>query len=88
LVYDPCERIWLSTQYSTLDRYLQQQGFSKGNANNNLNIKVNQDSILIIEVYVDEIIFGSDDDRIVIALKFPTHAYMELALLHNFPNHC
>jgi hypothetical protein len=49
--------------YSRLDRYLQQQGFRKGNADNNLYIKVNQDSILIIEVYVDDIIFGSDDDR-------------------------
>jgi hypothetical protein len=49
--------------YSRLDRYLQQQGFKKGNANNNLYIKVNQDSILLIEVYVDDIIFGSDDDR-------------------------
>jgi hypothetical protein len=49
--------------YSRLDRYLQQQGFRKGNADNNLYIKVNQDSILLIEVYVDDIIFGSDDDR-------------------------
>jgi hypothetical protein len=49
--------------YSRLDRYLQQQGFRKDNVDNNLYIKVDQDSILIIEVYVDEIIFGSDDDR-------------------------
>jgi hypothetical protein len=49
--------------YSRLDRYLQQQGFRKGNADNNLYIKVDRDSILIIEVYVDDIIFGSDDDR-------------------------
>jgi hypothetical protein len=49
--------------YSILDRYLQQQGFMKRNAYNNLYIKINQGSILIIEVYVDEIIFGSDDDR-------------------------
>jgi hypothetical protein len=49
--------------YSRLERYLQQQGFRKGNADNNLYIKVNQDSILLIEVYVDDIIFGSDDDR-------------------------
>ena len=49
--------------YSRLDKYLQQQGFRKGNAENNLYIKVNQDSILIIEVYVDDIVFGSDDDR-------------------------
>jgi hypothetical protein len=48
--------------YSRLERYLQQQGFRKGNADNNLYIKVNQDNILLIEVYVDDIIFGSDDD--------------------------
>jgi hypothetical protein len=49
--------------YSILEIYLQQQGFRKGNADNNLYIKVNQDSILLIEVYVHNIIFGSDDDR-------------------------
>jgi hypothetical protein len=36
----------------------------KGNASNNLYIKVNQDSILLIEVYVDDIICGSDDNRL------------------------
>jgi hypothetical protein len=49
--------------YSRLDRYLQQQGFRKGNVDNNLYIKVDRDNILIIEFYVDDIIFGSDDDR-------------------------
>jgi hypothetical protein len=46
-----------------LDIYIQQQGFRKGSANNNLYIKVHQDNILIIEIYLDDIIFGSDDDR-------------------------
>jgi hypothetical protein len=41
-----------------MDRYLKQQGVIKGN----VDIKVNQDSILLIEFYVDDIIFGSDDD--------------------------
>jgi hypothetical protein len=45
--------------YSRLDKYLQQAGFRKGSADNNLYIKVTQDSILLIEVYVDDIIFGS-----------------------------
>jgi hypothetical protein len=40
--------------YSRMDRYLQQQGFMKGNANNNLYIKVNQDSTLLNKVYVDD----------------------------------
>jgi hypothetical protein len=50
--------------YSKLDKYLQQTGFRKGSADNNLYIKVNQGNILLIEVYVDDIIFGSDDDRL------------------------
>jgi hypothetical protein len=52
-----------TTWYSILDMYLQKQGFRKGNADKNLYIKVDQNKILIIEVYVDDIIFGSDDGR-------------------------
>ena len=50
--------------YSRLDKYLQQAGFRKGSVDNNLYIKVSQDSILLIEFYVDDIIFGSDDDKL------------------------
>jgi hypothetical protein len=50
--------------YSRLNKYLQQQGFKKGNADNNLYIKVNRESILIIEIYVDDILFVSDDYRL------------------------
>jgi hypothetical protein len=47
--------------YSRLDKYIQQEGFRKGCTDN---IKVTQDSILLIEFYVDDIIFGSTDDRL------------------------
>jgi hypothetical protein len=50
--------------YSRLDKYLQQEGFRKGSADNNLYIKVTQYSILLIEVYVDGIFFESNDDRL------------------------
>jgi hypothetical protein len=50
--------------YSRLNKYLQQVGFRKGSAYSNLYIKVSQGNILLIEVYVDDIIFGSDDDRL------------------------
>jgi hypothetical protein len=52
LKHDP--RAW----YSRLDKYLHQAGFRKASADNNLYIKVTQDSILLIEVYVDDVIFG------------------------------
>ena len=50
LKQDP--RAW----YSRLDKYLQHAVFRKGSAENNLYIKVSKDSILLIEVYVDDII--------------------------------
>jgi hypothetical protein len=50
--------------YSRLDKYLQEVGFKKGSEDNNLYIKITEDSILLIEVYVDDIIFGSIDERL------------------------
>ena len=50
--------------YSKLDRYLQQQSFKRGRADINLYIKRYYDNILIIEVYVDDIVFGSDDESL------------------------
>jgi hypothetical protein len=50
--------------YSRLDKYLQEEGFIKGSANNNLYINLTQEIILLIEVYVDDIIFGSTDDML------------------------
>jgi hypothetical protein len=50
--------------YSRLDKYLQQQGFKKGTTNNNIYIKIDNAEMLIIVVYVDDIIFGSNDDKI------------------------
>jgi hypothetical protein len=72
--------------YSRLDRYLQQQGFRKGNADNNLYIKVNQDSILLIEVYVDDIIFGSDDDRMSQNLQRICRMSLKCHYLENYPS--
>jgi len=50
--------------YAHLDGYLHQQGFKKGSVDNNLYVNVNQENLTIIEVYVDDIIFGSNDDRL------------------------
>jgi hypothetical protein len=47
-----------------MDKYLQQVGFRKGSAYNNLYIKVSQGNILLIEVYINDIIFDSDDDML------------------------
>lgn len=42
--------------YSRLDKYLQQKGFKRGAINKKLYIKIDDENILIILVYVDDII--------------------------------
>jgi hypothetical protein len=56
----------------------------KGNANNNLYIKVNQDSILLIDAYVDDIIFGNDDGRMSQKFVKDMRNEFEMSLLREF----
>jgi len=48
--------------YYRFDKYLHQQGFSKGSTDNNLYTKMDSGKLLIIVVYVDDIIFGSNEE--------------------------
>eukprot|EP00253_Pinus_taeda_P030743 PITA_30743 len=48
--------------YYHLDKYLHQQGFSKGSADSNLYIKIENDKLLLLVVYVDDIIFGNNGE--------------------------
>jgi hypothetical protein len=64
-----------------LEKYLQQQGFRRGNLDSNLYIKVDQGNMIIIEVYVDEIMFGSDDDRLSQKFSKDMHNEFEMYLL-------
>jgi hypothetical protein len=74
----------LRSWYSRLDMYLQQKGFRRGNADSNLYIKVDQGSMIMIEVYVDDIIFGSDDDILIHKFAKDIHNEFEIPLLGNF----
>ena len=67
--------------YSRMDKYLQQAGFRKGSAYSNLYIKVSQGNILLIEVYVDDIVFGSDDDRLNQKFAKDMQSEFEMSLL-------
>ena len=49
--------------YSRLDKYFISNGFSRGKVDNTLYIKVIHDDILVVEIYVDDIIFGSTNDE-------------------------
>ena len=49
--------------YERLDSYLQLQNFKRGSTDINLYRKMVGDSMIIVEVYVDDIIFKSDDEK-------------------------
>ena len=67
--------------YARLDGYLCQQGFKKGTVDSNLYVQIDKDNLTIVEVYVDDIIFGSNDDRL--SKKFSTNmqSKSEISLL-------
>ena len=67
--------------YARLDKYLQQQGFKRGSVDNNLYIKMDKESMIIIEVYVGDIIFRSDDDRLSQQFAKDMQSEFEMSLL-------
>jgi hypothetical protein len=53
----------------------------KGNEDNNIYIKVDHDIILVIEVYVYDIIFGSNDDRMSQRFSKDMHNEFKISLI-------
>jgi hypothetical protein len=51
--------------YHRLDTYLKDKGFKRGTVDNNLYIKTEDNDLLIVLVYVDDIIFGCNKDSLV-----------------------
>jgi hypothetical protein len=70
--------------YSRLDKYLRQKGFKKGTTNNNLYIKIDNAKMLIIVVYVDDIIFGSNFDEIRKSYVEEMKKEFEMSMLGEF----
>ena len=50
--------------YSQLGKYLRKKGYKKGNTDNNLYNKEEHDILIIVEICVHDIIFGSDNDHL------------------------
>jgi hypothetical protein len=48
--------------YYRLDKFLQDKGFTKGTVDSNLYIKTESDDLLVVLIYVDDIIFGCNND--------------------------
>jgi len=70
-------RVW----YYCLDKYLHQQGFSKGSADRNLYINIENEKLLILVVYVDDIIFGSNEEAMSQSFVLVMQKEFEMSLL-------
>eukprot|EP00253_Pinus_taeda_P035711 PITA_35711 len=75
-----------STWYFRLDKYLHQQGFSKGSTDNNLYIKIDNDKLLILVGYVDDIIFGSNEEDMSENFPLVMQKEFEMSLLGCIPS--
>src|SRR6202142_803158 len=67
--------------YYHLDKYLHQKGFSKGSADSNLYIKIENNKLLILVVYVDDIIFGSNEEAMSQSFALVMQKEFEMSLL-------
>eukprot|EP00253_Pinus_taeda_P022673 PITA_22673 len=69
------------TWYYRLEKYIHQQGFSKGSTDSNLYIKFENDKLLILVVYVDDIIFGSNEEAMSPSFALVMRKEFEMSLL-------
>ena len=67
--------------YACLDEYLRQQGFKKGIVDSNLYVQIDKYNLTVLEVYVDDIIFGSNDDRLSKNFATNMQSEFEMSLL-------
>jgi hypothetical protein len=64
--------------FSRLDQYLQKQGYKRGITDNNLYIKIEDQNMIVVVVYVDDIIFGSN--LTIMSRKFATEMQEEFEM--------
>ena len=87
----------LGSWYGKLDHYLQQEGFKKEVAGSNLYMKIDKDKLLITLVYIDGLIFSSNDDKMSHEVSLNMSKRFEISMigelsyfigLPNISNHC
>ncbi|GKE14613.1 putative ribonuclease H-like domain-containing protein, partial [Tanacetum coccineum] len=65
--------------YETLSTYLLDNGFQRGKIDKNLFIRRNKGDILLVQVYVDDIIFGSTKKSLCTEFKKMTHKKFQIS---------
>jgi hypothetical protein len=71
----PCAR------YYILDKYLQDKGFKRGTIDTNIYIKIEGNDLFIMLVYVDDIIFGSNNASLVQWFSSTMQSKFEMSMI-------
>jgi hypothetical protein len=71
--------------YYRLDKYLQDKGFKRGTIESNLYIKTEGDAFLIVLVYVDDIIFESNNASLVQWFASTMQSEFEISMIGELP---
>jgi hypothetical protein len=67
--------------YHLLGTYLKDKGFKRGTVDNNLYIKAEDNDLLIVLVYVDDIIFECNKDSLVQWFAFVVESEFEMSMI-------
>jgi hypothetical protein len=67
--------------YRRLDTYLKDKGFKRGTTDSNLYIKRDNNNLLIVLVYVDDIIFGCNKDSLVQWFSSAMESEFEMSMI-------
>ena len=67
--------------YDRLTQYLVSHGFTRGKANQTLFIKREDSELIVVEVYVDDIIFGSTKDELAHSFLKLMQAEFEMSMI-------
>jgi hypothetical protein len=71
--------------YYTLDKYVKDKGFKRGTIDNNIYIKTKGNDFFIVLVYVDDIIFGSNNASLVQWFYSSMQSKFEMYMIGELP---
>jgi len=67
--------------YERLSEFLLSQGYNRGNSDKTLFIKMKREDIILVQVYVDDIIFGSTNEEMCEAFVKAMKSEFEMSML-------
>ena len=67
--------------FSMPDNYLKQQGYKRGATDSNLYINIKDKNMIIVTVYVDDIIFGSNLEILIVNFASKMKKEFEMSML-------